>query len=243
MNTIAKDNFPHIFDYLNQIDLLRLVSVNKLLNEMVMKYIENTKFYRINKDYKFRKACINNYIISIIKIQRECGLNFGLNLACKYGHIELVKILIDYGADKFGYAFNISCIYGHINIAKLLIGNISNKWKKYGCNNALKNGYYDIVILLVNNGIKKLDLCNASYGGNLEIVKLCIEKGCNNYKDAFLWACSFNRFNIIDYFLEKKYITIKNIHIWNKVMSIAIRNNNYKLLKISISYGATNINE
>ncbi len=260
MNTIAKDNFPHIFDYLNQIDLLRLLSVNKLLNEMVMKYINNTKFYKIKKNSKFRKACINNHIISFIKMNNKQNFDWGINIASKYGNIELIKKMINRNEIEVDInaitdsLFN-SCIYGYIELVKIFIEYITitdtscDELEKIIIDNkndaldyATLYGHFDIVKYLLENGANEPSLINACIGGNLDIVKLFITIGCDNYEESFLFACRNNKYEIINYYIENKYISDDNILLWDNVSLSAIKNNNIKLLKISLKRKIDDIN-
>ena len=129
-----------------------------------------------------------------------------LHYACRYGHIDIVKLLIDkYGcdpnvvtkSDQFESLLHYACQYGHTNIVMLLI-------KEYGCDpNAMtksgesllyyacRYGHTGIVVLLIDkygcdpNVVTKSDqfeslLHYACQYGHTGIVMLLIKKyGCD----------------------------------------------------------------
>jgi ankyrin repeat protein len=118
-----------------------------------------------------------------------------LHFACQNGHEEIVKILIDKGADvnqatEKGFTpFYIACQNGHEEIVKLLIdmGADVSQTTKDGCTPlymACQNGHEEIVKLLIDMGADvsqtTKDGCNplhvASAEGHEEVVKLLIDK-------------------------------------------------------------------
>ena len=141
--------------------------------------------------------------------QKYC--NYGgtlLHEACVYGHIEVVKLLIDYGADinvlnnRNETALFLSCWEGHYNIVKLLLDNNADIFVKSNNKSCLymacSNGHYDIVKLLIDSinthhllkqdivadndcGLSCLQIaCLCNYA---DIVKLLLDNMNNNYLD------------------------------------------------------------
>ncbi len=74
--------------------------------------------------------------------------------ACEYGHLEIVKLLIDNGATNLQGAINNACLSGHLEIVKFVI----NKTTKDDIvlNNALYyaclSGSNETILFLINNG-------------------------------------------------------------------------------------------
>jgi Ankyrin repeats (3 copies) len=83
-------------------------------------------------------------------------LNGGLRKACQKCHIEIVKLLIEKGADDLNEGLYYACSKGHIEIVNFLI----------------EKGADDL-----NEG-----LYNACWGGHIETVKFLIEKGATKCK-------------------------------------------------------------
>jgi ankyrin repeat protein len=126
-----------------------------------------------------------------------------LLLAAKDGHIDIVKLLIDKGADVNAKSSNgwtalmLASETGYIDIAKLLIdkgadvnAKSSNGWTALML--ASKAGHIDIVKLLIDKGVDvntnrdigTTALVSASGAGHIDVVKLLIDKGVDvNAKD------------------------------------------------------------
>ena len=119
-----------------------------------------------------------------------------LSIAAEHGHDELVKLLLDEGADinaqggSFGNALQAASCGGHKQIVKLLLdkgAEVNSQGGDYG--NALQaascGGHKQIVKLLLDKGADinaqggSFDnaLRAASHGGDKHIVKLLLDKG------------------------------------------------------------------
>jgi ankyrin repeat protein len=89
--------------------------------------------------------------------------NTGLHLASKHGHLHVVNLLLEYGADmnlknkEFNNALELSCRYGYYEITKKLINqystiNLESHSKDNPLNFACKEGAYEVVELLLAKG-------------------------------------------------------------------------------------------
>ena len=108
-----------------------------------------------------------------------------LMLASSEGHLEMVKLLVENGAD-YTNALRLASREGHLEIVKLLIEN--------GANINAKD----------NDG--ETALMRASYNGHLEVVKYLIENGADvNIKDNYygITALDFARDEEIKEVLRK----------------------------------------
>ena len=125
---------------------------------------------------------------------------FAIRGACKNGHLNIVKFLIDQGGhvnppDCAGEDFPI-CVAsknGHLAIVKFLIDNGANIHvgahydlddKDYALEEAISNGHLDVVQLLVNHGVSVNTMCYngspldiAIFDGHLSIVKFLVTNG------------------------------------------------------------------
>ncbi len=113
-------------------------------------------------------------------------LHIEFNTACKTGNIEKVKILINECSSKLSMNSGLynSCKGGHINIVKLIIDNGANNFND-GLIWACLCGHIDIIKLMIDKGADNYDngLIRACKGENhktnKEIAKLLIIKGAN----------------------------------------------------------------
>ncbi len=97
---------------------------------------------------------VKNPDINIIMIMIEKGANdwnYGLNGACKGGHLELIDFMIKRGATSWNLGLWGACEGGHLEIAKLMIEKGANALDRglfFGC----KKGHLEIVKLMTENG-------------------------------------------------------------------------------------------
>ncbi len=106
-----------------------------------------------------------------------------LEEACRNGYKEIVELSILNGADDFDSGLRIACAYGHIDLVKLMI--LHSPTGTLDFNDALieacDNDHNEIVLLLIekggdlnlNNGLKYVSFINKT------LVFLLIEKGAN----------------------------------------------------------------
>ncbi len=114
-------------------------------------------------------------------------------IACQYGHIDIVKYLIDQDVKVFTKLFNISCLHGHFELVKYLYSSFSDKVNiDTGLENAChKEDNIDIIDFLVDKGIIDYDKSFeiAAKYNNPKNVKLLLDKGASNLNDALLSVC------------------------------------------------------
>ena len=91
------------------------------------------------------------------------------------GHIEIVKLMLEKGANNYNWAMECTAIGDHMEIERLMLEKGANDY-----NWAMKN---------------------AASGGHMDIVKLMIEKGANNYNEAMGYAALGGHTDIVT-FLE-----------------------------------------
>ncbi len=158
--------------------------------------------FLLNHDNKFNKrmfflffktAIISGHlkIVEYLLISQDIDVSFwnetSLRLAVSNNHYEIVKLIIDYGADIHNddeYPLVISCQEGYYDIAKFLIENgadihVESDWP---LRIASENGHLDIVQLLVENGADVTAHDNyavewASQNGHLEVVEYLLNHG------------------------------------------------------------------
>jgi len=140
------------------------------------------------------------------------NLNTCLKAAAEIGDLELVKLLIEQGADvkaNNNYALRYASENGHLEVVKLLIehGADVKAYDNYAIRHASAKGHLEVVKVLIEHGADVKDNDNyaikwASDRGHLEVVKLLIEHGAN--VQIALNNCSYSNKKFILDFIEKK---------------------------------------
>ena len=126
-----------LLEFINENSIVALCKTNTKLNKICKQYIEmedDKRFEVIVTDNKWNntvllgKFCMNNNVIKIIKlIKIDLEWNWGLKYACAYGYINIVRLLIEKGANDRNYALYYACRYCHTDIVKLMIEKDANK--------------------------------------------------------------------------------------------------------------------
>jgi len=96
----------------------------------------------------FTQACEYGYCEKILRNTpySKISLHRGIWRACKNGHITIVRLLLENGANP-NNGFNCACSSGYINIVNLLIQHGANNWSD-GLSYAYKSNNIDIVNLI-----------------------------------------------------------------------------------------------
>lgn len=198
---------------------------------------ENTKFdllvYIIQNNIKE----INNISLQLCQVgntkmvkyilSNTCNLDKDsmITLSAKYGHLELVKLLIDfYGVDILHYFYDLPLRVagenGHVDVFKYLINLCGTKYISEFNEELLRHsaskGHYQIVQILLEIGVNiharnNEALNNAVKNGNFDTVKILLKYGAN-INDIYhtLWyAVENNHPNIIKLILEHSIIINK----------------------------------
>lgn len=111
--------------------------------------------------------------------------NIALCYACGGGHIDIIDFLITKGANDYSGSLAFACSGGHTNVVKFLFGRIDagvgvevgvdvniNIWLSHACG----QGHMEIVKILIDRGANNFyhGLVNACYGRHIDIVKLLL---------------------------------------------------------------------
>ena len=158
---------------------------------------EEKKYKLIEKIFEY--ACLSgglNIIRNIFRYENTTNiLNSGLVATSKNGYLQVIKYLIEKGANIHAgddYALKWACENGHMNVAKFLVEN--------GANIHVGN----------NHG-----LVRACKYGHMNIVKILVEKGVNihaNNDCSLIWACRNGHLDVAKFFSRKG----ANIHVGNE---------------------------
>jgi len=135
--------------------------------------------------------------------------------AAKGGQIELVKLLLNKGANVYYRIIEDALRNGHIDIVNFIL-------EKY-----FKNSN----ILPVHNANCFLNI--AARSGHIEIVKSMLERGANLYDAAMAYAAENNHVEIVELMLERGATD------YNMVMNYAAGGGHIHIVKRMLQLGAT----
>ncbi len=157
-----------LLEFIDESSIICLCKASKKLNEICKKYIEmeDERRFEINiienkNNELLQEYCINNDLMKIRKFNKmNLYWDWGLYGACEGGHMDIVRFLIEKGADQWDWGLSYACRGGHMEIVKLMIEK-GCKWLNGGLSNACKHGHMNIVKFLIEKGAS---VCGYGYG-------------------------------------------------------------------------------
>ena len=157
-------------------------------------------------------------------VEFESYMNHMLYEAAKYGYLDIVKYLVEHGANIHDSDYDTVCCaskYGHLEIVEYLVEHGANiyAWDDYPLRWASYNGHLDVVKYLVEQGSNihtghDFALREASSSGHLDVVKYLIEQGANIHAqddEALFSASKYGHLDVVKYLVEQG----ANIHAYN----------------------------
>ena len=184
INTQKLDDFVMLACYndnaLQMIQLLESIGaqIGNYTLHKACKYNRLDVVKYLTEKYIFRKDCYSNTkeIIDILIEKKITSPNNILQKVNRKIHPSIVEHLIYLGGDDYVAIFKYACITGHMNLLNLAILHEAVDWNK-GLNYAVK-------------------------AGQLNIVKLMIEKGANQLMSALYKACKYNHTDMVKYLIN-----------------------------------------
>ena len=160
-----------LLEFINESSIITLCKTTTKLNQICKQYIEmedDKRFEIITLNDKYinglflKEYCKNNDVIKIRKlIKMDLNWNWGLYGACDGGHIDIVKLMIEKGADHLNYGLEGACDGGNINIINFMIEKGASNWN-WGLWRACRNNNVVIIKLMIELGATKCYICNKS---------------------------------------------------------------------------------
>lgn len=210
------------------------------------------------------QASINEVYLNLKKIQQEFSLgnfknldyylvyakneyNYILEFATAFGNLEIVKKLIESGANinyRKSIAFKIACLKGHLDVVKYFLE--LNKLDKNNLSNVLvdtlDNDHIEIVLYLLSD--KYIDLFDIGYlydyalrislDKNLfDIASILLKHGANiNVLNGYILlnAIKHNNIPVVDFAIKAGV----NRKFFREGISIARKNSNHQVLGMLI---------
>ncbi|MEM3857783.1 MAG: ankyrin repeat domain-containing protein [Candidatus Micrarchaeaceae archaeon] len=181
--------------------------------------------------YKYLKSKFSNFLINPL----DCFI-----LACKSGNIEIVKYFED-KVYNIEYGFYTAISYGHIEVVKYLLNSPKLVMNNYhNINEIIYNPDIEIFKLISNivpdNFFNNFELY-VDKDTKFEVVKTFIDKGIN-IDNALITAASNNRFDIVKYLINN----VKNTSTLNMALIMASYNpEGLEMVKYLINHGANSL--
>ncbi|AGF85690.1 repeat protein [Moumouvirus goulette] len=207
--------------------------MDTFFNDFVCKILNNNTYSEITAFETIIEKAIQNGMIEIIKIainNKIFAHNKYLILACQVNAFDIVKLLLDTGADV----------------------NYQNNQALYEC---CSEGYYDICQLLLDYGADITSgesLVVACKYGNVNIVQLLLSRGFDPYykngkafniscrnNNGFYVCCKSNNnyYEICRLLLDYGYIINENDPEFNKMIIYCIKIGNNYVLQFLLNQG------
>ena len=146
----------------------------------------------------------NGYDILLLPILLTLDdYNVAMAYAADGGQIEIVKLMIEKGANTYNWAMRIAAWRGHMEIVRLMLNLGANNYND-AMASAAESGHIEIVRLMLEKSANNYNTAMnyAAYGGHIEIVRLMLEKGANNYNTAIANAARGDHIEIVRLMLE-----------------------------------------
>ncbi|AGF84864.1 repeat protein [Moumouvirus goulette] len=220
----------------------------------IVKYLveSGANINETNNYNPIRAACISGHN-NILKYLLQNGatshtINLGLTGASMGGHLDIVKCMIDLGAEVnfyYGRSLNLACYNKHVDVVKYLLDNGSIINVSTTSLENISNQFY-IVKLLVERGLdkKSMDhiLKTACFYLRPNIIKYLLESGADINTDndkPLLNAIQAGNYqdnkSVIQYLIENG----SNIHTDNnESLNLACNLGQFEIVKLLVTNGA-----
>jgi hypothetical protein len=205
---------------------------------------------------KFEAACLagnTNKVLRCLQFGTP-DVNVGMKLACRGGHLELVKLLIDRGANEFQHGLACACRgVGNLQVVKLMLEKMSGAplevwWHRtyfdIAMEEASRQGHLEIVQLLFGMDLHSkgrddfghtcLDAClfRACRKGHVHVARLLISYGATAFQCAFDHAFISGRLGTLQLMIDKGVKNGRYLSLGHDIMELseAKRSAIYQLL-------------
>jgi ankyrin repeat protein len=175
--------------------------------------------------------------------QRNIGWNLAMCNAARGGHMNIVQLMIEKGANWWNWTLYKAARGGHMDIVQLMIEKGADH-----CNEAMvaaaRCGHIDIVQLMIDKGAlrsaqQRMDwngaMAAAARGGHhyvADIIQLMIEKGANDWNKAMYYAAGGGRMDIVLFMIEKGACN------WDTTLVAAAECGHMDIVQLMIEKGA-----
>ncbi|KAG9402680.1 hypothetical protein AC1031_007289 [Aphanomyces cochlioides] len=146
--------------------------------QLVMVFLDEHDYPSYDKLALDRAAERGHLSVVQYLLTKQCPSSCSLNLAAKYGHEDVVRLLHEAHAPCTTFAMDWAAKDGHLNIVKFLHTNRSEGCTCQAMSWAAANGHLDVVSFLHNNrseGCTRQAVVKAAENGHMSVVKFLVE--------------------------------------------------------------------
>ena len=197
--------------------------ISKLEEEFGIPYISSKEFDP-KRFYKIYRNDENIYNEAMIE-------------AAKEGHADIVKLMINKGANHFNNTMREAARKGHTDIVKLMIEKGATEFNG-AMEAASAGGHMDIVKLMIEKGAYNFNgaVYFAIAKGHMDIVKLLIQKGAKIFNEYIYMAIRYRNMDMLKLLLKNTKLEINEI---NRAMITAAQEGELSIVKLMVEKGAT----
>ena len=187
---------------------------------------------KITTEKEFVAACSIGDVLSISRCVIDSHWVYQyFGIPCAKGYLELVKLLINKGVNKWDYALYCACNEGHMEIAKLLITKGTKSSVYYELDED-DNLWLDKALDEDDNLDFHYAMKGACLGGHLELAQLMIDHGANDWNSALYHSCEGGSHKVVDLLIRK------GADNWNNGLWGACAGGHKELVEAMIARGA-----
>ena len=231
----------NIIEFVLDHKIFKITYLDEIFRSNFLEKISLDLFKKIIKYFKNRPATHN--------IDDILNINNILNIACKESCLEIIKYLVELGADihnKNNYPFVIACKYNQLEIFKYL-KSIDDEHNSKNDNNminyfniAVSNGCLEIVKYLVSNSVsfdysKTIELAIKNCNNNITdfLIEFAVPITREQSIDLFNLACTYKCYNVANHYYDESQL--KNY--CKDIVSYAVHFRNAYLVDKLIEFG------
>tara|TARA_R110001599_G_scaffold322739_1_gene534055 strand:- start:1159 stop:1965 length:807 start_codon:yes stop_codon:yes gene_type:complete len=231
---ISKDIYEYLTNFADDRTILNMLSVNKKFNDkeffkrvFLRKYPLLLEFQKKNETLKGLFVRMTYYIA---KLEEKYGIPYiptqeydpeyfyktkrdssnkhvkrkAARWAAKGGHRDIVKLLIDEGADNYNTIMASAAKGGHRDIVQLMLDKGAQNFDR-AMADAAEGGHIDIVQLMLDKGADDFNwaMSYATFRGHIDIVRLMLDKGANDFNLTMTYAAKRGHIDIVQLMLDK----------------------------------------
>lgn len=199
------------------------------------------QYQAMNLCMKVKHLCISGDIESvtemiskgiIVKSVKNNSLMWGLYGACYGGHMKLINLLIEHGADNWDYGLMGACEGGHYDIMYIMVTRGASDFNM-ALEGASSGGHIEIInITLANNQVDiNYALRGACMTNQKHVVELAIQRGATDWNGGMLTACSYGYIDLV------KLMILHGATDCNEGLYSACRGGHLNIIKLMLQMG------
>ena len=191
---------------------------------------------------------IKKFIQEGEKFHHRFKLGMTLYVACLGRNRPVIDWLIDHGANDWNQGLLGACKGGHLDLVKEMIQRGQRQHVSFDWDEALSNAYYSndlqVIELLLPYGITNLDefayICDE---GQLQTAQFLLQHGAHLNQNNLNLACGKGQMHIVNLLIEHAHQQHPQIHLdWNSAMIEACCGGSWISVQFAIKQGANDWN-